>query len=113
VRARRPRFRALITLDSTGGSARKIRGQYADPACFLMAGARQPGRPGSVRHLSAGTRGDRERLLCPGDHAVMAVSMTDDAANFLSTGCQFRLWCRGIAGRDAASGKAYADYPPS
>jgi hypothetical protein len=114
VRVHRSRFRAVITLDPLGEHVGKVQQQYPNHTRVLMVEAHCPGPPGSVRYFPAELCWDSDQPLCPGDHVVVTIAMTDDdAGTFFSAGHQFRLWSGDVVGHGTISRKVYTDYTPS
>lgn len=111
-------FRALIAFDRVEprpGNPRRPAPHYENHTRALMIVA-HPLRSGSdpARYFPTEIWWDDGKPLCPGDRAVVTVSVTDDEADaYFSPGHPFTLWSGGDVGHGTVSRRVFPGYRPS
>jgi GTPase len=69
--------------------------------------------PGGTRTFPAEICWDDEQPLCPGDHAEVAITVTDDEApDFLDGGQRFVLWAGEDVGHGTIIRRVFTEYGP-
>ena len=120
MKLRQLRFRALITLDPPGTRSavlsrpsRPSAQRYLNHTHALMVQAFRLHSPGDTRIFSAEICWDDEQPLCPGDHAEVTITVTDDEApEYLGAGQRITLWSGSDVGHGTITRRVFTQYGP-
>lgn len=106
---RNVRFRALIELDKT-----ETHPAFANYTHALTVRVNDRNMPGYIRSFPAVMCWDEERELLPGDHAVVTITVNDEAADPLfEAGDKITLWSSCEVGHGVVSRRDFFEHSPS
>jgi hypothetical protein len=105
------RFRALVTLDAPRDDTAAR--QYPSGTHALLVQARHLSKPAYRRFFPAEISRDEQQPLKPGDHAVVTITLSDDAAGaYFAPGQHFTVWNGSDVGHGVISRRVFTTSGP-